>query len=187
MNCAAVKDLSGAAKPLPGRGKTASTGLKGGDRRRKCAISTPSPKGRTRCGTNIRNIASPHWRRWRVREQRCGVPFTAFSEPLNRPGERSRPVWFALGEDRPLAFFAGVWTQWTSVRKLKDGETTDNLYGFLTTEPNAEVGAVHPKAMPVILTTPDEVLTWLSAAPADLPRLQRPLPDGALQVIDPED
>ena len=137
--------------------------------------------------TNIRNIASPHWRRWLVREHRCVVPFTAFSEPLNRPGERSRPIWFALGEDHPLAFFAGVWTQWTSVRKLKDGETTDNLYGFLTTEPNAEVGAVHPKAMPVILTTPDEVHTWLSAETADLPALQRPLPDGALQVIDPED
>jgi putative SOS response-associated peptidase YedK len=31
----------------------------------------------------------------------------------------------------------------------EEGETTNDLYGFLTTEPNAEVGAIHPKAMPV--------------------------------------
>jgi len=137
--------------------------------------------------TNVRNIGSPHWRRWLGAEHRCVVPFTSFSEPHNRPGQPSRPVWFALDEDRPLAFFAGIWTQWTSVRKLKDGETTDNLYGFLTTEANAEVGAVHPKAMPVILTTPEAVRTWLSAETADLGTLQQPLPDGTLQVIDPED
>jgi hypothetical protein len=38
-------------------------------------------------------------------------------------------------------------------------------YAFLTTEPNAEVGAVHPKAMPVILTTADEVEIWMMASP----------------------
>lgn len=41
-------------------------------------------------------------------------------------------------------------------------ETTNDLYAFLTTEPNAEVGSIHPKAMPVILTTPDEVETWMT-------------------------
>ena len=137
--------------------------------------------------TNVRNIGSPHWRRWLGAEHRCVVPFTSFSEPHNQPGQPSRPVWFALDEDRPLAFFAGVWTNWTSVRKLKDGETTDDLFGFLTTEANAEVGAVHPKAMPVILTTPEAVQRWLTVETADLPSLQRPLPDGTLQVIDPED
>lgn len=35
----------------------------------------------------------------------------------------------------------------TSVRKVKGGETTNDLYAFLTTEPNGEVGAIHPKAM----------------------------------------
>jgi putative SOS response-associated peptidase YedK len=29
----------------------------------------------------------------------------------------------------------------------------------VTTEPNAEVGAIHPKAMPVILTAPEEIET----------------------------
>jgi putative SOS response-associated peptidase YedK len=30
------------------------------------------------------------------------------------------------------------------------------VYGFLTTAPNAIVEPIHPKAMPVILTTEDE-------------------------------
>ena len=62
----------------------------------------------------------------------------------------SRPsVWFALDESRPLAFFAGLWTRWKSVRKVKEGETTNDP--FLTTEPNAIVAPIHAKAMPVIL------------------------------------
>ena len=59
----------------------------------------------------------------------------------------SRPsVWFALDESRPLAFFAGLWTRWKSVRKVKEGETTNDLFGFLTTEPNSEVKVIHSKA-----------------------------------------
>jgi hypothetical protein len=56
----------------------------------------------------------------------------------------------AVGESRALAFFAGLWTRRTSVRKVKEGETTIDLFGFQTTEPNAEVKAVHQKSMPVI-------------------------------------
>jgi len=47
---------------------------------------------------------------------------------------------------------------------VKEGETTNDLFTFLTTEPNSEVGAIHPRAMPVILTTPAEVETWMMAA-----------------------
>ncbi len=93
------------------------------------------------------------------------------------------PVWFALDESRPLAFFAGLWTRWRSVRKVKEGETTNDLFGFLTTEPNAEVKAIHPKAMPVILTTQAEVETWLTAPAGDALALQKPLPDGALKIV----
>src|SRR6202047_4279113 len=58
--------------------------------------------------TNIRNVKSPHWRRW-----------------------------------------VGIGNRWTPVRKVKEGETTNDIFAFLTTEPNKEVGAIHPKAMPV--------------------------------------
>jgi putative SOS response-associated peptidase YedK len=33
---------------------------------------------------------------------------------------------------------------------------THQVYGFLTTSPNAVVEPIHPKAMPVILTTDEE-------------------------------
>jgi putative SOS response-associated peptidase YedK len=97
---------------------------------------------------------------------------------LSRP-----PVWFAFDETRPLAFFAGIWARWTSVRKLKEGQVTADLYRMLTTEPNAEAGAVHPKAMPAILTEPGEWETWLSAPWTEAKALQRQLPDGALRIV----
>ncbi|MEJ8561061.1 SOS response-associated peptidase family protein [Yoonia sp. GPGPB17] len=125
--------------------------------------------------TNVRNTQSPHWRRWLGVEHRCVVPFTSFAEPWNRQGMPSENVWFAVGEDEPIGFFAGIWTQWTSVRKLKDGETTDNLFGFLTTEANAEVAKVHPKAMPVVLTDLADANAWLSSNSNDALALQRPL------------
>src|ERR1700736_3467847 len=110
--------------------------------------------------TNIRNTTSKHWKRWLGVENRCVVPFTSFSE-FNK--ERGGDVWFALDESRPLAVFAGLWTNWTSVRKVREGETTNDLFGFLTTEPNDVVGPVHPKAMPVVLTTPEAIETWMTA------------------------
>jgi len=69
------------------------------------------------------------------------------------------------------------------VRKVKEGETTNDIFAFLTTEPNAEVGAVHSKAMPVVLTTPDEVETWMTAPSDEALQLQRPLPDGTLKIV----
>jgi putative SOS response-associated peptidase YedK len=40
-------------------------------------------------------------------------------------------------------------------------EGKHELFGFLTTDANAIVAPIHPKAMPVILTTPEEVDLWL--------------------------
>lgn len=82
-------------------------------------------------------------------------------------------------------FFAGIEVRgWTSVRKVKDDETTDDLFAFLTTEPNAEVRPIHPKAMPAILTEPEEWETWLMAPFEIAGMLQRPLPDGRLRLVD---
>jgi putative SOS response-associated peptidase YedK len=133
--------------------------------------------------TNIRNVASSHWRPWLGIENRCLVPFNSFAEPDNGTFGGRAPVWFAFDENRPLACFAGIWSRWTSVRKVREGEVTADLFGFLTINPNAEVGAIHPKAMPVILRTPEEADIWMSAPIAEALKLQRPLPDGALRIV----
>ena len=191
----AMRDQTGNLPPIPGVFpdysapivRTAADGV------RELAMARwgmPSPafalKGKkTDPGvTNVRNTKSPHWRRWLGPENRCVVPFTSFSEPEPQPDGKRPPAWFALGEDRPLAFFAGICVgAWKSVRKVKEGEVEADLFAFLTTEPNAEVGALHPKAMPVILTEPEEIETWMTAAAADALALQRPLPDGALRIV----
>ena len=131
--------------------------------------------------TNVRNTTSPHWRRWLAPAHRCLVPFTSFSEFNKAAGG---DIWFAESEDRLLLCFAGIKTEgWTSVRKVKDGETTDDLYAFLTTEPNDVVQPIHPKAMPVILKTHEERDTWLRADWSEAKALQRPLPDGVLTIV----
>lgn len=131
--------------------------------------------------TNVRNTKCRHWAQWLEPRFRCVVPFTSFSEFNKAAGG---DIWFAFGDERPVAFFAGIWApQWTSVRKVKEGTVTTDLFAFLTTEPNREVAAIHPKAMPVILRTPEEVETWLTAPWEEAAKLQRPLPDGTLEIV----
>ena len=189
----AMVDRTGNLPPLPGifPDYTAPI-LRTGKEGRELAMARwgmPSPafalKGRNSDSgiTNVRNVKSPHWRRWLGVASRCVVPFTSFSENEKLADGKASPVWFALDDERPLAVFAGIWTNWTSVRKVKEGETTNDLFAFLTTDANAEVGVIHPKAMPVILTTQDEIEHWMTAPAEEALQLQRPLPDGAMKIV----
>ena len=83
------------------------------------------------------------------------------------------------------AVFAGLWATWHGVRGTKANpvEGEHQLFGFLTCEANAEIGAIHPKAMPVILTTEAEIETWMTAPAEEALKLQRPLPDGSLKIV----
>lgn len=144
----------------------------------------PPPPGQTaRPVTNARNVASPYWRPWLKREFRCLVPWDAFCEWTDSAPKARR--WFALGEDRPLAAFAGVWRPWTGTRGTKAApiEGDHLLFSFLTTEANAVVRPVHAKAMPVILTDPDEMDLWLTAPADDALTVQRPLADDRLVML----
>ncbi|MBP2159562.1 MULTISPECIES: SOS response-associated peptidase family protein [Asticcacaulis] len=132
--------------------------------------------------TNVRRPEIKHWQQWMGVENRCVVPFTSFAEPTTIDGKTTN-AWFALSEDEPLAFFAGAWTPWTGVRMVKEGQVTCDVFAFLTTDANAEVFEHHPKAMPVILRTPEEIDRWMTIPNAEIPDMQQTLPDGSLKII----
>jgi putative SOS response-associated peptidase YedK len=68
--------------------------------------------------------------------------------------------------------FAGIW------RPTERG----NAYGFLTTEPNAVVAPIHPKAMPVILHDDDHD-RWLSDPWDDLTGVVSPYPSQLMRLV----
>lgn len=132
--------------------------------------------------TNIRELTSKHWAQWFDKQYRCVVPFTQFAE-WDKNNRRNQ--WFSVAERRPLGFFAGIWVpEHTSIRKMKEGRVTIDVYGFMTTDPNAVVKPIHHKAMPAILTTEEETETWLNADWEQAAKLARPLPDNMTALVD---
>jgi len=141
----------------------------------------PPPRPGMPFVTNVRNLESSFWRQWLKPEWRCLVPVTEFCEWTDDPPKRRK--WFRLKNDAPF-MFAGIWREWEGVRGTKKNpvEGKHKVYAFLTTEPNEIVGAIHRKAMPVILTR-GQWRDWLTAPveiakemvrPSDAEELEQP-------------
>lgn len=132
----------------------------------------PPPKAGSKPVTNVRNLSSPFWRSALANpERRCLVPVTSFCEWTGEKGAKTK-VWFEVTDQEVFAF-AGIW------RPAEDG----TRMAFLTCEPNQLVGAVHPKAMPVILRS-DDYDAWLSGGYDEAVSLARPYPDEAMRIVD---
>jgi putative SOS response-associated peptidase YedK len=184
------RDTTGNLPPLPGifpdyMAPVVRTGRDGERELTMMRWGFPPPPNLSKAlVTNVRNTQSPYWRGWLKPQFRCLVPMTSFCE-YEDTKPRKTPTWFALSADRPLAAFAGIWRPWTGIRGTKANpvEGEHLVFSFLTTDANAEVCAIHPKAMPAILTTPDAFDAWLGAPLDEALRLQRPLPDGTLAIV----
>jgi putative SOS response-associated peptidase YedK len=124
---------------------------------------------------NVRDFASPFWRSaLKNPERRCLVPFTSFSE-YGKGAIGNMPLyWFNL-PSRPIACFAGVWRP----------AEAEPVFALLTTEPNAVVAPIHPKAMPVILH-PEDYDRWLRASVEDALKLATPYTTQLMSVDEPE-
>ena len=72
--------------------------------------------------------------------------------------------------------FAGLWRP-----ESRDGEGP--FMAFLTCDSNEIVGAIHPKAMPVMLRPGADVERWLSAERADACALARPFADTDMRIM----
>lgn len=139
----------------------------------------PPAGGGKRPVTNIRNLSSSYWRGWLEQARfRCLVPATSFVEYTDSTPKVAH--WFALTDERPLFFFAGVWRPWTGVRGKEDGE--HHLFAFLTTEANALTSPIHAAAMPVMLAG-DEIETWLEAPANDALALAKPFPPERMKIV----
>jgi putative SOS response-associated peptidase YedK len=132
--------------------------------------------------TNVRNVSKGFWKPYLGKENRCLVPANAFSE---WNAALKRPSWFKLPEGT-MFYFAGIWRTWTGDRgtKAKPNVGDHVLFSFLTTEPNAVVASIHPKAMPVLLRNKAATDQWLNGSDADALELQKPAPDDAIVLVE---
>jgi putative SOS response-associated peptidase YedK len=138
----------------------------------------PPPAAGKRPVTNVRNLNSSYWRGWLRDGFRCLVPATSFVEYTDTSPKVAH--WYALGPDRPLFCFAGIWRPWEGVRGKE--EAKHHLFAILTTAANDLTKSVHAAAMPVMLVGAD-LDVWMDGDDEAALKLARPFPPDRMQNI----
>lgn len=92
--------------------------------------------------------------------KRCIFPIDAFYEWPTK-GRGIPPVKIQVASKKPYAL-AGLWSTW-----FEKGERRFSFATF-TVEPNPFMESIHPKAMPVILTSIEQQKLWLLDGDRDL-------------------
>lgn len=135
----------------------------------------PPPGGASRPVVNVRNYGSPYWMNTIADVgQRCLVPATRFQEwstATDPATGRKRAEWFTVPSQN-LFSFAGIW------RLGPDGE---NIFAFLTCDPNPLVATVNANSMPVIVAVEDYD-RWLTAGYEEAVAMAVPFPSQLMAV-----
>ena len=153
-------------------------------RSRKCSMR----KRRWSSGGGARGLAKAR------RVRRASLRMAGQEPPLRRPSDLPLRIrCHEAGQDADCGsrvrgsslFASGLWTSGAACedQKARRSRAPIELFGFLTTEPNAIVAPIHPKAMTVILMTLTDADVWLTADAPKALELQRPLPAHALRIV----
>src|SRR5262249_44760127 len=78
--------------------------------------------------------------------------------------------------------FAGIWRKWNGPIKKAGPNVSIDVYGFMTTEPNALTASINHERSPVLLTTEAEHDTWLLAPLEEAFQLLRPFPADRMKI-----
>lgn len=164
----------------PGRPEFVVTADAGSRRLTEMRWGWPPPAGVRQPVVNVRNTASPFWRSALENpERRCLVPATEFQEWSVEPdpvtGKKTKH-WFSM-PSRPIFAMAGVWRP----------TATGPVFAFLTCGYDGDpaqhvVGAIHPKAIPVLLHDEDHE-RWLAATLHDALSLACAFPSQLMAVV----
>ena len=94
-------------------------------------------------------------------------------------------TWFAVNgqEERPLFAFPGVWTRYRGPLK-KNGDNVDQeVFAFMTTEPNELTASINHERMPVLMSDPHDFETWLSGSTEEAFKLARSYAAEQMRIV----
>ena len=116
-------------------------------------------------------------------QRRCLVPASSYCEPK---GEKPATWhWFSINGDdaRPVFAFPGVWTRYKGPLKKNGDVVEQEVFAFMTTEPNELTASINHERMPVLLTDPADFETWLSGSTEEAFKLARSYAADQMRIV----